>query len=330
MISLSNVSVQYGNKFVLEDINLSIEKGESVALVGESGAGKSTMAKVIMGLVRPSNGTYTFNGINVGSLKGKAMREWRYDSQAVLQNPTASLNPRVRIDVSVTEPLTARTRFSRSKITLKAEELLQTVGLDADLAARYPAQLSGGQRQRVVIARAIGADPKLILLDEPVSALDASARAQVLNLLADLRKETLTTTIYITHDLATVGYLCERVIVLYDGHVMEDLPISALHEKPDNPYTQELRKASIAPARFETTSDSLTIPSRTASRDVDQGDAKQACPFAVECPIAEDICRNSFPELKMVAKGWFSRCHFAAEPTSVNSQISQQKVGSNL
>ncbi|WP_150461367.1 ABC transporter ATP-binding protein [Nesterenkonia ebinurensis] len=311
MITLQDLSVHYGKKSVLRDVNLSVQEGESVAVVGESGAGKSTLAKVVLGFVKATGGTYSFNGIDVSRLKGREMREWRYASQAVLQNPTASLNPRVRVDTSITEPLTARARMSKRKKRQKAEELLDLVGLDAGLATRYPTQLSGGQRQRVVIARAIGADPELLLLDEPVSALDASARAQVLNILSDLRQERAVTTLYITHDLATVGYLCERVVVLYAGEVMEDLPIEALYTGPDNPYTRELRKASLEPTEVETDNDGV----RASATGGITPASSNGCPFAGQCPIAQEICFQEKPKLKTLSNGWRSRCHFAGEPS---------------
>lgn len=304
MISLRKLSVSYGKKTVLRDIDLSIGQGESVAVVGESGAGKSTLAKVVLGLVKASSGSYSFKGTDVSRLK----RELQYASQAVLQNPTASLNPRVPIDVTVTEPLTARRRMPRQAMRSKAGELLELVGLDAGLASRYPTQLSGGQRQRVVIARAIGADPSLLLLDEPVSALDASARAQVLNLLSELREQTGVTTLYITHDLATVGYLCERVVVLYGGEVMEDLPIQELITGPDNPYTRELRRASLEPGAVETDSNG---DSSVSGDDFSSANTLDGCPFVGECPIAQQICTQEKPPLKELAKNWRSRCHFA-------------------
>lgn len=309
MINLESLSVNYGKKTVLRNVDLSVNEKESVAIVGESGAGKSTLVKVVLGISEMSSGSYFFNGTDISQLKGKAMREWQYASQAVLQNPTTSLNPRVRIDVSITEPLTARHRMSRQHMRRTAEELLELVGLDTGLATRYPSQLSGGQLQRVIIARAIGADPSLLILDEPVSALDASARAQVLNVLSDLREKTGITTLYITHDLATVGYLCNRVVVFYAGEVMEDLPIEALYSMPDNPYTRELRKASMESTEVEANNGNVCSA-------LLQTDASDGCPFARQCPIAQPICAKEKPPLKELSENWHSRCHFAGKHTT--------------
>jgi len=321
MISLDGVEVTYGSTTVLGKVSLRIESGEAVAIVGESGAGKTTMARVLLGLLRPSTGSYSFDDIDVATLRGKSLREWRHRIQAVLQNPTASLNPRVRIDVSVTEPLTAIRRMSRAETRAKAEELLEGVGLDAALAGRYPGQLSGGQRQRVVIARALSVNPDTILLDEPVSALDASARAQVLNLLADLRSTTGATTVYISHDLATVGYLCDRVVVLYGGVVMEDLPIERLHTGPDNPYTQALRNASLSPTSAdESPPDVIDAEHPPAAHSPDEAYPEHHCPFVAQCPNAQEVCRTSLPQLVRLDETWWSRCHFAGVPKGSDSQ----------
>lgn len=321
MIELQDLEIRYGSTPVLRGVDLSISHGESVALVGESGAGKTTLARVLLGLLTPTEGRYEFDGVDVPSLRGRHLLAWRRAVQAVLQNPTASLNPRVRIDVSVTEPLTARRRMSRGDLRARAGELLENVGLDPALASRYPRQLSGGQQQRVVIARALGAEPRLLLLDEPVSALDVSARAQVLNLLADLRVRTGVTTIYITHDLTTVAYLCGRVVVLYAGTVVEDLPIEKLRSGPDHPYTQELRRAVLDPIA------ETTVPSRgDAERKKEDGPGTAerqgsgsavtgapGCPFATQCPHAQDICRSETPPFVQLDTGWWSRCHFAGD-----------------
>jgi oligopeptide/dipeptide ABC transporter ATP-binding protein len=191
----------------------------------------------------------------------------------------------------------------------RAVELLESVGLDRALATRYPGELSGGQRQRVVIARALGLEPEMILLDEPVSALDASARAQILNLLSDLKARSGVTMVYITHDLATVGYLCERIVVLFAGLIMEDLPFERLRDAPDNPYTQALTAASQLPTKAQVDG-SDEMPGRQAG-----------CPFAPQCPSAQDICRNSVPDLVELQPGWRSRCHFAGKRKPNSSTI---------
>lgn len=303
MIELQNVNVSYGKKAILKDINLSIAEGESVAIVGESGAGKSTLGKILLGTLKPTSGQYLYNGEDVGKLRGGARRAWRRKVQAVFQNPTASLNPRMELSKALTEPLEVAARMSRPQRRKTSAELLQNVGLDPALADRYPHQISGGQRQRVVIARTLGSRPETVVLDEPVSALDVSARAQILNLLVDLRSETNITSIYITHDLATVGYLCDRLVVLYKGRVVEQLSVQKLTEGPDHPYTQALMSA-------------VVYPGKTHQRWVPMANRvpqSSACVFAPACPFVQSKCVNDEPPLVSVGTNWESACHFAGE-----------------
>lgn len=247
MIELRDVSFRAGGRNILNGINLSVVAGESVAVVGESGAGKSTLGKILLGILSPTDGTYLFQGTDVAKLRGAARRAWRMSIQAVFQNPTASLNPRLSIEMAVAEPLLVRGQLSRTERGLAAEELLTRVGLSPESRFKFPHQLSGGQKQRVLIARALSVESPALLLDEPGSALDVSARAQVLNLLRDLRESGSLTMVYITHDLATVGYLCERVAVLYQGEIVEQCTVRQLRQAPSHPYTQALVSAVTNP-----------------------------------------------------------------------------------
>ena len=249
MIQLSGIEKEYGRLSVLHDIDFHLEDGESVALVGESGAGKTTLSRILLKLVMPTRGKYLFDDCDVSQLTGKALRSWRYKVQAVFQNPTSSLNPRMRIDKLITEPIEARSPLRGAERQRVAMELLDAVGLATDLSDRYPHQLSGGQQQRVAIARAIGPRPRLIILDEPVSSLDVSVKAQVLNTLRDLRKERQIAYVYVTHDLATVPYLCERAYVMYKGWVVEEIGTADLAKGAVNPYTQMLLASVPYPGR---------------------------------------------------------------------------------
>lgn len=303
MIELRDVGVSYGKTAILKNINLRIAEGESLAIVGESGAGKSTLGKLLLGTLKPTSGQYLYQGEDVAKLRGGARKIWRRKVQAVFQNPTASLNPRLELSRALTEPLEVVSRLSRSQRRTAAADLLQTVGLDPVLADRYPHQISGGQRQRVVIARTLGARPETVVLDEPVSALDVSARAQILNLLVDLRSSTNITSIYITHDLATVGYLCDRLVVLYKGQIVEQLSVQKLTDGPDHPYTQALLSAVVYPGK----SQQRWVP--MANR-VPSG---SACVFAHACPFVQPKCVSEETPLALIGAGWESACHYAGE-----------------
>jgi oligopeptide transport system ATP-binding protein len=309
MIELSNISKTYGSgvqaRAALSGINIEISAGESVAVVGESGAGKSTLSWILLRLTAPSTGTYRWEGTDVWTLRGRALRDWRRQVQAVFQNPLSSLNPRVRVETLITEPLEATIAFSRRTRRRQAIELLELVGLPEVVGSRYPHQLSGGQRQRVSIARAISTRPRMLVLDEPLSALDVSVRAQVLNLLLSLRHTLNVTFVYVTHDLATVRALCDRAYVLYRGAIFESLPTADLVTGPDNPYSAELLASvpSISKkAMFQDTG-------RMARSISESG----GCRFESRCKYAKAICAASEPSLKPVSPMWNSRCHFAGE-----------------
>ena len=303
MIELRDVSVSYGKKRILKDINLRIAEGESLAIVGESGAGKSTLGKLLLGTLKPTSGQYLYHGEDVTKMRGGARRTWRRKVQAVFQNPTASLNPRLALAKALTEPLEITARMSGPERRKTAGDLLQSVGLDPVLADRYPHQISGGQRQRVVIARTLGARPETVVLDEPVSALDVSARAQILNLLVDLRASTDITSIYITHDLATVGYLCDRLVVLYKGRIVEQLSVQKLTEGPDHPYTQALLSAVVYPGK----SQQRWVPM------ANRVPPDSACVFSHACPFVQARCISDEPPLALIGTAWESKCHYAGE-----------------
>jgi ABC-type dipeptide/oligopeptide/nickel transport system ATPase subunit len=252
MLLVKKVSKSYRSTLVLTEVNFHIEQGESLGLIGESGSGKSTMARLIVGLEHVDEGQVTLNGVDFQQLRGAELRKARRHVQVVFQDPSASLNPRLPIWKSIIEPLEnypdvvpsflKEVRNDRKKM---AEILLEKVGLDSGLLERYPHQLSGGQRQRVVIARGISLQPNLLICDEPTSSLDVSIQAQILNLLKELKKEFNMSYLFISHDMASVQYMCERIAVLKQG-VLVDLFLSEnLFSKERHPYTQMLVEAAV-------------------------------------------------------------------------------------
>lgn len=242
MIECNAISKQFSRrgKLVLDDVSISVGDGEAVAIVGESGAGKSTLGRMLLRLEPPTAGSYLFEGDDVFAMRGSRVTAWRPQVQAVMQNPRASLNPRIPIWVSITEPIEAGRRESARSRKRIASGLLERVGLDPSLVTRYPQQLSGGQRQRVAIARGLSSNPKMLVLDEPLSALDVSARAQIIRLLAEIRDELQLTYVFITHDLTTVTELCNRLYVLQHGRVVEEMTTEKMLAGPDQDYTRRL------------------------------------------------------------------------------------------
>ena len=281
-------------KFVhaVNDVSFDIYPGETFSLVGESGCGKSTTGKLIDHLITPDSGEIWFEGKEISKLSEKEMRPLRSDIQMVFQDPYGSLNPRMKVQDLIGEPLLIHTNMSAGERLKKVHELLGTVGLSPSHGERYPHEFSGGQRQRIGIARALTVQPKLIIADEPVSALDVSVRSQVLNLLKDLHKERNLTYIFISHDLSVVEYLCDKVAVMYLGRIMEYAGKRELYGKPLHPYTKALLSA-------------IPVPDIHAKRDevILQGELPSplnppaGCLFSTRCPMATEKCRQSRPEL---------------------------------
>jgi oligopeptide/dipeptide ABC transporter ATP-binding protein len=321
IIQLRGISRSFGSgkrrSVVLEDVDLTVNCGESVAIVGESGAGKTTLLRVLLGLLPPSQGRYLFDGADLSSLLPRERRQWRRDVQAVFQNPFSSLNPRLRIDVQVTEPLemiSGPDSFDRRR---RACESLEMVGLPAAFASRYPHELSGGQRQRVVIARALSSAPRVVVFDEPLSALDLSVKAQIIALLRRLRQKLNLTCVFVTHDLATIPSLCERVYVMYKGEIVEALSTAKLLSGPDHPYTR-LLLASVPTLERRGQLGQLT---RFAKPPVLESALLNSagCHFAPRCVHAQSICVEAPPKLQVISDGWNSRCHFFGEVKPVSS-----------
>jgi oligopeptide transport system ATP-binding protein len=291
----------------VDGINLTVNSGETVGLVGESGCGKSTAGRSILRLLKPTSGRVDFEGADLASLKGEKLRALRRDMGIVFQDPMSALNPRMMIGDIVSEPMRAHKLIKkRSRRLQLAEELLEQVGLRPEFASRYPHEFSGGQRQRIGIARAISTDPKLIVLDEPISALDISVRAQILNLLEDLQEKRGLAYLFIAHDLSVVRHACDRVSVMYLGIIVEEGPSDRLFAFPKHPYTQALLASVPVPD-----------PSHKVTRPPLEGDVPtpvaipSGCRFRTRCPIAQDICAVEVPLLRDLGNGQFAACHFA-------------------
>src|SRR5437867_1155301 len=227
----------------VDGVSFTVEAGKTLALVGESGCGKSTVSRLVLRLIEPDAGTVRFEGRDLGALDANALRAFRRDAQIIFQDPYASLNPRMTVSQILTEPLALHDQIPAPRRRERVEELLRLVGLEPRFARRYPHEFSGGQRQRIAIARALAVEPKLIICDEPVSALDVSIRSQILNLLRDLQQRLGLAYIFISHDLAVVKHIATRVAVMYLGRIVETAPAEALFASPRHPYTRALLSA---------------------------------------------------------------------------------------
>ena len=288
----------------VDNVSFAIKQGETLGLVGESGSGKSTIGRTLLRLVERTDGEVLYRGKDVGKLSGGEMRKLRSKLQIIFQDPYASLNPKMRISAILGEALAThglhKGAAARNK---RIAELLETVGLRAEHASRFPHEFSGGQRQRIGVARALAVEPEFIVADEPLSALDVSIQAQVINLLADLRERLSLTMLFISHDLDVVEYLCDRVVVLYLGKVMEVATTAELFERPLHPYTQALLAASPKPDPLQPSEHVALkgdIPSPIAP--------PSGCVFRTRCPHAIDACAQTVPPLEERVPDHFSAC----------------------
>lgn len=292
----------YGKVKALCESSLDIKRGEILGLVGESGSGKSTMANIIVRLISPDGGRIIFNGVEISSLNEREFRKYRRDIQMVFQDPYSSINPKKRIGYLLNECLKIHEKgMSREERGKKVDDSLIEVGLDPSYAVRYPDSLSGGQRQRVAIALALILRPTLIVLDEPVSALDVSVEAQILNLLADLRAKYELTYLFISHDLNVVSYLADRIAVMYLGSIVELGMTEDIISCMAHPYTEALFSAS----SDASASLSGEIPSPM--------NPPSGCPFHTRCPYAKDLCRSEKPQLRKIGRGHLCACHYPLE-----------------
>ena len=297
---------EIGRVRAVDGVDLDVRKGETLGLVGESGCGKSTLCRAIIQLIPPTSGSVRFEGREIVGLRPREMRELRREMQIIFQDPYASLNPRKRVGQIVGDPLKLHGLASGQELRRQVQELLEVVGLNPEHFNRYPHEFSGGQRQRIGIARALALRPKLVIADEPVSALDVSIQAQIINLLEDLQGEFDLTYIFVAHDLGVVRHVSDRIAVMYLGKIVEIGPAEEVYSNPIHPYTLSLLSAVPIPD-----------PRENAKRKQIQleGDVPSpanppaACRFHTRCPYATEICSEVEPELVHHGRGHWAACH---------------------
>ena len=290
----------------VDGISFTVRRGETLGLVGESGCGKSTTGRALLQLHRPTSGTVKFAGDELNNIKGRALRAYRRRMQMIFQDPYSSLNPRMNVASIISEPMVIHGLYKGDERNERVEAILDQVGLNPYFAKRYPHEFSGGQRQRIGVARALAVEPEFIVLDEPVSALDVSIQAQIINLLEDLQSEYDLTYLFIAHDLAVVRHISDRVAVMYLGKIMELADSNELYENPLHPYTRALLSAvPITDPEIE----------RTRERIILVGDVPSplrpppGCVFQTRCPIAIDECREVIPEFREAEPDHWVACH---------------------
>ncbi|KQO16577.1 ABC transporter ATP-binding protein [Paenibacillus sp. Leaf72] len=288
------ISRTVGHVKAVDGVNLAIYPGETVGLVGESGCGKSTIGRTIVRLEEPTEGRILFRGDDIAHYGSKAMKQVRSDMQMIFQDPYSSLNPRKRISDILAEPMLVHGILPKEQVAGEVEMLLEIVGLPKSYKNRYPHEFSGGQRQRIGIARALSLKPKLIVCDEPVSALDVSIQAQVLNLLKDLQKEFQLTYLFIGHGLGAVRYISDRIAVMYLGKIVEIATTESIFRQPKHPYTRALLSAYPVPNPHLRTKERIVIQGDVPS----PANPPSGCRFHTRCPLAMAICREQEPELK--------------------------------
>ena len=299
---------QVGAVRAVDGVSFEVKRGETLGLVGESGCGKSTTGRTILQLYRPTSGSVHFEDVDLVHLKGEELRKMRRKMQMIFQDPYASLNPRMTVADIVGEPLMVHDVATGKEIQERVQHLLEVVNLNPAFASRYPHEFSGGQRQRIGVARALALQPSFIICDEPISALDVSIQAQVVNLLEELQEQFNLTYLFIAHDLSMVRHISDRVAVMYLGVIVELASRDELYAKPLHPYTQALLSAVPIPD---------PVADAKRQRTILKGDVPSAanppsgCRFRTRCPIAQEVCSQSRPEFREIKPGHFVACFFA-------------------
>ncbi|WP_417598869.1 ABC transporter ATP-binding protein [Pararhodobacter oceanensis] len=297
---------QIGAVKAVDGVSFDIFEGETLGIVGESGCGKSTCGRAVLRLYEATAGSITIDGTDIATLSQEALRKRRPAMQMVFQDPQASLNPRMTVAGIIGEPLDEHTNWNRAKKLERIYELMDAVGLNRDFANRYPHAFSGGQRQRIGIARALALNPKFIVCDEPIAALDVSIQAQVVNLLEELQEQFGLTYMFISHDLSMVRHIADRVAVMYLGVIVELAPVQDLYDQPQHPYTEALLSAVPEPdPSAEVRKDRIVLRGDVPS----PSNPPKGCNFCTRCPKVMDICREIAPETLEVRPGHFAACH---------------------
>ncbi|MBA3461434.1 MAG: ATP-binding cassette domain-containing protein [Deltaproteobacteria bacterium] len=309
LVKLDKVTKYFGPVRAVESVSLEIEKGETLGLVGESGCGKSTLGRTVLRLYEPTSGRIELEGKDITAMPQRELRPMRRRMQMIFQDPYASLNPRMSVGAAIAEPLEIHELVkTAAERDTRVQELLAQVGLPSDAAKRYPHEFSGGQRQRIGIARALACKPQFIVCDEPISALDVSIQAQIVNLLEDLQKAEGLTYLFVSHDLKIVQHICDRVAVMYLGRIVELAEAKTLYRTPKHPYTQALLSAV---PRID--------PASRQDRIILQGDVPSpmapppGCPFHPRCPVKNkpEACFKELPRLRVLSNGSRAACHVA-------------------
>ncbi len=312
-----------GSVKAVSDVSFTVREGETFGLVGESGCGKTTIGRLVVGLETANSGAIRFNGVEVTKLRGQALRRQRRDMQLMFQDPYSSLDPRMRVGSILREPLVVQGIGSRREQVARVNELISEVGLSRRAVELYPHEFSGGQRQRIGFARALALDPKLIVADEPVSALDVSIQAQILNMMKSLQQRHHLSYIMISHDLAVVKYLADRIGVMYLGKMMEVGPAQAVYEHPAHPYTRGL---------IDTIPVADPVLARAKQADPMRGELPSAidppsgCRFRTRCPFAQDRCAEEEPPLRLFSSGHYAACHFPLEEPMAEHEVETTMV----
>jgi oligopeptide/dipeptide ABC transporter ATP-binding protein len=310
----------------VDDVTLTLREGETLGLVGESGCGKSTLSRTVMRLLDPTSGTLRFRGDDITTAGRKALVPLRQQMQMVFQDPFASLNPRKRIGQILGTPLKAR-GLPGDKVDAEARRLLDVVGLMPEHVNRFPHEFSGGQRQRIGIARALAMEPRLIVLDEPVSALDVSIQAQIINLLEQLQDDFGLTYLFVAHDLSVVRHVSDRIAVMYLGKIMELSPAHELYAKPIHPYTSALLSAIPIPDPRENRARERIVVGGEPPNPIDP---PSGCVFHTRCPRATDVCRTVVPQLTEYANGHMAACHHPLSVTQAEVDAATRAEASPL